>query len=75
MKLKLKRYLGDGVHAGFDGCQIWIWTDCNVNDAPKVNFIAFEPDVMESLERYTADLKSLCSGANLDDEILNREQI
>jgi hypothetical protein len=25
--LKFKRYLGDGVYVGFDGHQLWLWTD------------------------------------------------
>lgn len=38
-------YLGDGVYAGNDGYQIWIW----VQDS---NAIALEPRVMANLKQY-----------------------
>jgi hypothetical protein len=66
--LKLKRYLGDGVYAGFDGYQIWVWTTGldGVEHA-----IAFDPGTLASLARYTADLKHMAHDA----ESLSQEQI
>jgi hypothetical protein len=64
---KLRRYLGDGVYAGFDGYQIWLW-------AVREGFehaIAFEAETMASLAKYVADLKHMAHDA----ESLRREQI
>jgi hypothetical protein len=66
-KLKLKRYLGDGVYAGFDGYQIWVWTARD----DTTHSIAFEAETLASLAKYTADLKHMAHDA----ESLNREQI
>jgi hypothetical protein len=38
-------YIGDGVYAGFDGYQVWIWTQ-------EGSKIALEKDVMISLLIY-----------------------
>jgi hypothetical protein len=66
-ELKLKRYLGDGVYAGFDGHQIWTWTE----RFGQRHEIAFEPGTLASLAKYTADLKHMAHDA----ESLNQEQI
>lgn len=67
--LKLKRYLGDGVYAGFDGYQIWVWTD--LGDGHEVHAIAFEAETLASLAKYTADLKHMAHDA----DSLNQDQI
>lgn len=65
--LKLKRYLGDGVYAGFDGYQIWLWAERDGQE----HSIALEAEVMASLAHYVADLKrSAHDAANL-----NREEL
>ena len=66
-ELKLKRYLGDGVYAGFDGYQIWVWAARDGRE----HAIAFEAETLASLAKYTADLKHMAHDA----ESLNREQI
>ena len=48
---KAKRYLGDGVYAGFDGYQIWLYTQ-------EGNEIAIESEVLHALEAYVARLKT-----------------
>jgi hypothetical protein len=65
--VKLKRYLGDGVYAGFDGYQIWIWTERDGRE----HAIALEPEVLTKLAKYTADLKHMPHDA----ASLNQEQI
>ena len=65
--LKLQRYLGDGVYAGFDGYQIWVWAEREGRE----HTVAFEAETLASLARYTADLKHMAHDA----ESLNREQI
>jgi hypothetical protein len=65
--LKLMRYVGDGVYAGFDGYQIWIWTDRDGFE----HSIALDAPTMASLAKYVADLKHMAHDA----ESLNREQI
>jgi hypothetical protein len=65
--LKLKRYLGDGVYAGFDGYQIWVWAERDGSE----HAVAFEAEVLASLAAYTADLKHMAHDA----KSLNREQI
>lgn len=44
-KLTQRQYLGDGVYAGFDGYQIWLWT-------LEGDSIAIECQVMNALARY-----------------------
>jgi hypothetical protein len=65
--LKLRRYLGDGVYAGFDGYQIWVWAERD----SFTHAVAFEAETLASLAKYTADLKHMAHDA----ESLNREQI
>jgi hypothetical protein len=65
--LKLKRYIGDGAYAGFDGYQIWVWTERD----GRVHTIAFEAETMASLAKYTADLKHMAHDA----DSLSREEI
>lgn len=68
-RLKLKRYLGDGVYAGFDrlGPQIWVWTE----RADRQHSIAFEAETMARLAEYVATLKHMAH----DEDSLRREQI
>jgi hypothetical protein len=54
--LKFKRYIGDGVYAGFDGYLIWIWVE--PAGQPKIS-IALEAETLASLAKYTADLKHM----------------
>lgn len=42
------RYLGDGVYAGFDGSQIWLWTERETGR----HEIALQPPVMVALTDY-----------------------
>lgn len=65
--LKLKRYLGDGVYAGFDGYQIWVWA---VRDDIE-HAVALEAETLASLAKYTADLKRMAHDA----ESMRQEQI
>jgi hypothetical protein len=51
-QLTLRRYLGDGVYAGFDGLQIWLWIE---RDGEK-QFIALESGTLAALTRFTHDL-------------------
>jgi hypothetical protein len=67
INLKLKRYLGDGVYAGFDGYHIWVW----VERGGSTHAVAFKAETLASLAKYTADLKHMAH----DQESLNREQI
>lgn len=46
------RYLGDGVYASFDGYQIWLSVGDHNNKV-----VALEPEVMDSLIQYNADLQ------------------
>ena len=69
-RLKLKRYLGDGVYAGFDrlGPQIWVWTE---RRGGLENMIAFDAETMAKLAEYVATLKHMAH----DEDSLRREQI
>lgn len=47
-----ERYLGDGLYASFDGCQVRL-------RAPRLDgdhFVALEPEVMITFQRYLIDL-------------------
>ena len=46
--LKLKRYLGDGVYAGFDGYQIWVWAERDGRE----HAVAFEAATLASLAKF-----------------------
>lgn len=48
--LKQKEYLGDGVYCGYDGWQIWLWTDHGFG--PDQRPIALEPAVLERLNAF-----------------------
>jgi hypothetical protein len=63
--LKLKRYLGDGVYAGFDGYQIWVWAERDGRE----HAIALDAQTMAALKKYAADLGTASSAD------LNQEQI
>lgn len=49
----LKRYIGDGVYASFDGYHVWLTTE---NGYRVTNRIALEPPVLAALNRYVEDL-------------------
>jgi hypothetical protein len=51
---KLKRYLGDGVYAGFepDSGQVWLWTS---DGRTETNMIALEAEVRVAVSRYFHD--------------------
>jgi hypothetical protein len=65
--LKLKRYLGDGAYAGFDGYQIWVWAERD----GITHAVALEPGTMASLAKYVSELKHMAH----DVESLNQEQM
>lgn len=44
-----KKYLGDGVYADFDGCNITLTTEDGISTT---NRIVLEPEVREALKRY-----------------------
>jgi hypothetical protein len=52
--LKLKRYIGDGVYAGYEpeGDHVWLWTSNGVSDS---NMIALEAPVRVALSTYFRD--------------------
>ncbi len=53
-----KSYLGDGVYAGFDGYQIWLFTEREQDVAQRiVHEIALEPACISSLKEYIDLLK------------------
>lgn len=51
------RYLGDGVHASFDGLHIWLTTG-SPERAKADDKIALEPSVFAALVQYQRDLES-----------------
>ena len=53
LSLKRKRYIGDGVYAGFDGYQIWLWTSDGVEESAP---IALEGPTLLALTKYASDL-------------------
>jgi hypothetical protein len=63
-----EEYIGDGVHASFDGYQIWLRAagDCGCHE----NRIALEPAVYASLVRYRnslyARIQDQIEGASTD---------
>jgi hypothetical protein len=58
-----ERYIGDGVHASFDGYQIWLKTD----RGGAVHSIALEPGTFNSLVEYQRDImRSLNSPQEAD---------
>lgn len=48
-ELRDKQYLGDGVYAGHDGYQLWLYTD---NGYGPTNKIALEPNVLKNMNEY-----------------------
>ena len=52
-------YIGDGVHASFDGYQIWLRTEREGGD----HYIALEPAVFERLLAYRDSLKALAGSS------------
>jgi hypothetical protein len=50
------RYLGDGVHATFDGYYIWLKTERDDSGASVTHAIALDPSVFEALLEYKRDL-------------------
>jgi hypothetical protein len=67
--LKLKRYLGDAVTAGFDGSQIWIWVE-EPGDTPG---IALEYGTLTALIHYASDVRTLTKNVGL--KAMELEQI
>lgn len=53
-ELENKVYLGDGVYAGHDGYQIWLYTD---NGMSITNKIALDPSVLAVFLEYVKSLK------------------
>lgn len=47
-------YLGDGVYASFDGFCIWL----DLRGQNSKTKIALEPEVLASLDRYRAEIKT-----------------
>lgn len=61
-------YLGDGVYAAHDGCQIWLRTDNAdwYHPNPRgVADIALEPDVLVALVRYAKRVGFIFTPENL----------
>ena len=48
----LRRYLGDGVYAAFDGDGIWLTAE---NGLAATDAIYLEPEVLGKLERFAKD--------------------
>lgn len=48
-ELQKVQYIGDGVYAGHDGYQVWIFTSNGIVDE---NFVALEPEVVRRLVNY-----------------------
>lgn len=48
-----KRYLGDGVYVSFDGFGLTLTTE---NGIAVTNVIYLEPQVLEALNKYVADI-------------------
>lgn len=51
----LRRYLGDGVYAAFDGCGVWLTAQ---NGLAVTNAVYLEPEVFRALERFMLDAKA-----------------
>ena len=60
---KFAQYIGDGVYASYDGWNI-VLTTGNHEPALADNIIALEPEVIESLNRYTVWLKARLEADN-----------
>lgn len=60
---KLKRYLGDGVYAGYepDTDSVWLWTSDGVTAA---NMIALEPEVRVAVSQYFHDFLEYVASRN-----------
>lgn len=56
-ELKAKRYLGDGVYAGWDGFHIVLWVEGGSIFGD--DHIALEPSVLDALFRYQTQLTPL----------------
>ena len=57
-------YLGDGVYASFDGCQIWL----TLYDHRNPPLIALDPDVFAKLTDYSNWLKEEAQKMSADEE-------
>lgn len=44
-----RQYIGDGVYAGHDGYQVWIWTSNGIEES---NFVALDRRTFSSLIDY-----------------------
>lgn len=69
INLKLQRYLGDGVYAGFDGYQYWIYAD---RDGQR-HSIALEPGTFTALFGWVGDVRRLIAAHGKD--AMKREQL
>lgn len=54
----LRRYLGDSVYAGVDRGMVILTTDNSMPNDPS-NTIYLEPDVLEKLARFVADMREI----------------
>lgn len=59
--LPCRRYLGDGVYAGYDGYHIWLITSDGIK---RTNQIALDSHVYSALLKYVQDLH----GGDLENE-------
>ena len=69
-QLKMQRYLGDGVYAGYDGHQVWIYTDRN--DGQR-HSIALEAGTLTALIDYAGAAKRLIAATG--PEAMKRDRI
>lgn len=60
-QLKHVDYVGDGVYAGWDGYQLWLFTSDGQTDG---NFIALEEEVYAGLRRYVERLNRKIAEVN-----------
>lgn len=53
-KMKLKRYLADGLYAGYDGFQLWLWTSDGFADT---NAVALDDVTLNRWRDYLQDIQ------------------
>lgn len=59
MKLNKETYLGDGLYASFDGWMIKLRAPREHGD----HWVALEPGVIESFERFVSGVRQYCAEA------------
>ncbi len=69
-RFKLCRYIDDGVYAGFDGAQIWIWTSNGVRESEA---IALDEPTFEKLVTYLEDVKK--AAARVGERIMEMREL